>query len=299
MKNILSIDLEDWYQLAHRHITGELIPPSEGVFRQLDLFLEILAESGARATFFTVGMLAERYPELVRRIAAAGHEVACHGYAHLIVYRLTPDEFRSDTSRAKKELEDITGRQVRGYRAAEFSIRKQTLWALDVLAELGFDYDSSIFPIRHRRYGIVGFERAPRRYDVNGGRSIVELPPSTLQFGSTRVPVAGGGYFRLMPLAAVIASVERLNRAGLPLITYFHPYEFDNEALNIFRTLQGGTSRQRLRARLFNFHQNLRRTTMASKLAVLLSQFEFTTCLEYLNEIGALKSRGLFSAHGG
>jgi peptidoglycan/xylan/chitin deacetylase (PgdA/CDA1 family) len=127
MKNILSIDFEDWHQLVHRRIAGELIPASDGVFRQLDLFLNILAETGARGTFFTVGMLAERYPEMLRRIAAAGHELACHGYLHLIVHRLTPEKFREDTARAKRVLEDIVGTEVVGYRSPEFSIRLSNL----------------------------------------------------------------------------------------------------------------------------------------------------------------------------
>ena len=300
MKNIFSIDLEDWYQLAHRRVTGELLPPRDSVYRQADVILDLLRESSTRATFFTVGMMAEQFPDLVRRIAGEGHEIACHGYHHLIVHRLTPNEFRADTARAKKTLEDITGQAVAGYRAAEFSIRSSALWALDVLAELGFEYDSSIFPIRHRRYGIPGFERRPQRYETHGGRGIVELPPSALEFGrGTRVPIAGGGYFRLLPQAALLSAVGRLNREGLPLVTYFHPYEFDQERLTVSRTLKPSGAQQRLRAWLFDFHQNLRRTTMRSKVRALLRQFEFLTCREYIHAAGLVASRRLFSAHGG
>lgn len=299
MKNVLSIDLEDWYQLAHRRVTGELLPARDTVFRQLQSFLDLLDESGTKATFFTVGMLAEQMPEVVRRVVERGHEVACHGYRHLVVSRLAPQEFRADTLRAKQVLEDVSGAAIVGYRAAEFSVRRDSLWALDVLVELGFEYDSSIFPVHHRRYGIADFDRRPRPYEVNGGRKIVELPPSALQIGQSRLPVAGGGYFRLLPLRALVSSVERLNREGLPLITYFHPYEFDSEKLDLFTTLSGGTRQQRLRARFFNFHQNLRRTTMRSKLAALLRRFQFTTCREFLNATTVVEGRKLFSAHGG
>ena len=300
MKSILSIDLEDWYQLAHRRVTGELLPARDSVFRQADVILDLLRQASTHATFFTVGMMAEQFPALVRRIAGEGHEIACHGYHHLLVHRLTPEEFRADTARAKKVLEDITGQPVVGYRAAEFSIRSAALWALDVLAELGFEYDSSIFPIRHRRYGIPGFDRRPQRYQTHAGRGIVELPPSALQFGSqARVPIAGGGYFRLLPQKALLAAVARLNREGLPLVTYFHPYEFDDERLTISRTLRAAGAQERLRARLFDFHQNLRRTTMRGKVRALLQQFEFISCREYIHAAGLVASRRLFSAHGG
>lgn len=298
MKNIFSIDLEDWYQLAHRRVTGELLPARDSVYRQADVILEMLRETSTRATFFTVGMMAEQFPDLIRRIAGEGHEIACHGYHHLIVYRLTPEEFRADTARAKNTLEDITGQAVVGYRAAEFSIRSSALWALEVLAELGFEYDSSIFPIRHRRYGIPGFERRPQHYQTQAGRGIVELPPSSLEFRGTRVPIAGGGYFRLLPQAALLSAVGRLNREGLPLVTYFHPYEFDDERLTVSRTLKPSGAQKRLRARLFDFHQNLRRTTMRSKVRALLRQFEFLTCREYIHAAGLVASRRLFSAHG-
>src|SRR5579862_3717124 len=154
VKNLLTIDLEDWHQLAYRRLTGDTPPPQTHVFRQMDLLLELLERHRVRATFFTLGSLAERCPEIPRRVASMGHEIASHGYAHLIVHRLTRQQFEADTRRGKQILEDLIGRPVRGYRAAEFSIRADSLWALEILAELGFEYDSSIFPIHHRRYGI-------------------------------------------------------------------------------------------------------------------------------------------------
>src|ERR1039457_4163949 len=151
VKNLLTIDLEDWHQLAYRRLTGALPPPQKHVFRQMDLLLELLERHHVHATFFTLGSLAERCPELPRKVASMGHEIASHGYGHLIVHRLTRQQFEEDTRRGKQVLEDVVGQPVRGYRAAEFSIRTDSLWALEVLAELGFEYDSSIFPRSEER----------------------------------------------------------------------------------------------------------------------------------------------------
>jgi polysaccharide deacetylase family protein (PEP-CTERM system associated) len=298
MNNILSIDFEDWHQLVHRRVTGGLIEPSDHVHHQLDIFLDLLAEYGVHATFFTVGLLAKRYPELVRRIAAAGHEVACHGYEHLLVYRLTPEQFRDDTRRAKQLLEHLAGVEVTGYRAAEFSIRRQSLWALDVLADLGFVYDSSIFPTTHRRYGITGWNPRPACYPLASGRSIVELPLSTLPLLWYRVPVAGGGYFRLVPGSLLLRAVDRLNATGSPLVTYSHPYEFDDRTLSLPDTGLRYSPRQLARAMLFSFHQNLGRGRMRSKFSALLKRFQFVTCREYVHAARLCPSRALFPSHG-
>jgi polysaccharide deacetylase family protein (PEP-CTERM system associated) len=291
--NIFSIDLEDWNQLAHRRVSGETPPASANVLRQMDVLLPLLAQHKVKATFFVLGMLAERHPELVRRVAAEGHEIASHGYGHKIVYRLSRAEFAEDTRRAKGLLEEVVGQPVRGYRAAEFSIRQGSLWALEVLAELGFEYDSSIFPIRHRRYGIPGFSPEPARYELKSGRTIVELPLSTLRRAGVTLPVAGGGYFRLMPEGMVPRVVAGLNARGRPLITYFHPYEFDPQRLDVFATLRPRGVWQRVRAAQMNFHQNLGRRTITSKIAGLIKDFEFTTCRDYLHATELRSSRAL------
>ena len=297
MKNMLSIDFEDWHQLVHRHVTDALGGVSEtNLRRQMDTLLQVLADRGVHATFFALGMVAERCPDVVRTIAAGGHEIACHGYAHLIVKRITPPEFREDTRRAKYLLEDLTGQPVLGYRAAEFSIDSQSLWALEILAELGFEYDSSIFPIRHRRYGIPGFSPQPQRYRLASGASIAEVPISTIVLAGSRMPVAGGGYFRLLPFQALAWSVRRLNAEGLPMVTYFHPYEFDPRPLDIMPSLERGRFRIRLRASRWNFHQNLNRRTMLPKLLALLDRFQFTTCRSYLDEAELGAGRELLSA---
>jgi polysaccharide deacetylase family protein (PEP-CTERM system associated) len=294
--NVLTVDLEEWHQLAARRVTGELPPLRGSVPRQLDVLLRILGDHSTRATFFVLGMLAERAPELVRRVAAAGHEIALHSYAHLIVDRITRTEFAEDTRQGKQIVEDIIGEPVRGYRAAEFSIRRSSLWALEVLAELGFAYDSSIFPIRHRRYGIAGFAPRPASYALANGMSIVELPLSTVAFGRGRVPVAGGGYQRLAPLWLIRRMVRKLHAEQLPMVSYCHPYEFDPQRLDLREAAQPQGIGGRLRAAQFNFHQNLRRRSMAAKLAALLTEYRFTTCREYVKEVQGLESRELLSA---
>ncbi len=297
MNNVLAIDLEDWHQLVHRRMTGELIDQEPRVFAQLDFLLELFAEHNVRATFFVLGMLAERYPELVKRVAYGGHEVASHGYAHVIVHRATPAQFREDTKRSKRLLEDITGHTVCGYRAAEFSIRQNSLWALEMLRDLGFSYDASILPIRRHRYGVSGFNRGPHRYGLPHGDHIVELPLSAVEWAGARLPIGGGGYFRVLPARVIHSAVRRLNAVGLPLITCFHPYEFDPEPLDVRRTVAARTLPQRARAQLFNFRQNMGRRTMRAKLASLLQNFRFSTCQEYVDACGFAGSRELLSAH--
>lgn len=299
MKNILSIDLEDWNHLAYRRVTGRVPPSTGNVLRQVEALLALLEQAGAKATFFVLGLLAEQHPEVVRQVAGRGHEIACHGYAHLIVDGLTRDQFAEDTRRAQGVIEQITGRPVRGYRAAEFSIRRGSLWALEVLAELGFRYDSSIFPIHHRRYGIAGFDPQPRRYRLAGGGEIIEVPLATLPFAGLRLPVAGGGYFRLAPYWLLKKAVARLDREQLPLTTYFHPYEFDPQRLKVFAATAPASLGERLRGWKFGLHQNLGRTTLPGKVAGLLRQFTFTTCQDFLEGTDLGDSRELLSAASG
>jgi len=294
VKNLLTIDLEDWHQLAYRRLTGDTPAPKKHVFRQMDLLLELLDRHKVYATFFTLGSLAERIPELPRRVASLGHEIASHGYAHLIVYRLTRQQFEEDTRRSKQLLEDIVGKPVRGYRAAEFSIRADSLWALEVLAELGFEYDSSIFPIHHRRYGIPEFYPRAAEYVLTNRLTIKEIPLATLSWGSLRLPVAGGGAFRITPKWLLIRAVRKLNVSGTPLVTYFHPYEFDSEELDVFDSGRPTLLRHRLRGCQWNFHQNLRRHTMTPKLDSLLRHYSFTTIADFLQEEGKLERKNLF-----
>lgn len=282
MPHIISVDLEDWHQLAYRKVTGICLPATRNVFRQTDALLQLLNDHATRATFFVLGIVVEQFPELVKRIASEGHEIGSHGYAHLTASTLSEEEFIADTDRAIKVTEDLCGGRVRGYRAAQFSIRKGNLWALDALARLGLEYDSSIFPVRHRRYGIPDFAATPARYLLPSGRKIIELPLATACVGRMRLPVAGGGYFRYLPGRLLASCVEETDRGGRPFVTYFHPHEFDSQYLNVADVLPPKGLQQRLRMVRVNLHQNVGRSTVSSKLSVLLKNYTFTTCWNYI-----------------
>lgn len=291
--NILTFDLEDWYQLIHRRVTGELPPARDTLIRQTDVLLELLEQQQARATFFVLGVVAERFPELVRRIAGQGHEIGSHGYAHLRVHELSRQQFEDDTRRARDLLEDLVGKTIRGYRAPEFSIHAGTLWALDILAACGFTYDSSIFPIHHRRYGLPGFHPSPSTYQLPSGLRIAELPVATLSIAGLRVAVAGGSYFRLWPLWMVRRAVQWHEAHRLPMTTYFHPYEFDAARLDLFETVPPDGWKRRITGSWVNCRYNLGRAGVRAKLAAVLQQSRFTTCQEYLDAYGCGEDRGL------
>lgn len=190
--------------------------------------LELFAAENVRGTFFVLGWVAERHPELVRQIHAAGHEIACHGYGHRLIYNLSPARFREDVSKSKKLLEDQIGEAVQGFRAPSYSIIGSSLWALDILADQGFSYDSSIFPIRHDRYGIPNAPRFPYRVRTPGGATLIELPPSSLRIARWNLPVAGGGYFRLYPLPMTMGALWWMNHVeSQPGFVYVHPWEID------------------------------------------------------------------------
>lgn len=233
MQNALTVDVEDYFHVAAfaRQIdpaTWDRFPlrVEHNTCRLLDLF----AGHGVRATFFVLGWVAERCPGLVRDIARQGHEVACHGYSHQLIYGQARETFRAETARSKACLEDQAQRPVLGYRAASYSITKQSLWALDILSELGFSYDSSIFPVHHDRYGIPGSPRWPYRLDMPNGASLIEFPPSTARVGRQSLPVAGGGYFRIYPYWLTRFGLTRINRGEeRPFIFYLHPWEIDPE----------------------------------------------------------------------
>jgi polysaccharide deacetylase family protein (PEP-CTERM system associated) len=233
MHNALTIDVEDYY---HVSAFEAVVQPQDWeryesrVEKNTDKILALLAKQQVKATFFVLGWVAERYPNLVRRIAAEQHEVACHGYSHRRIYTQTPAVFRSETRKAKRLLEEAAGMPIVGYRAASYSITRQSLWALDILAEEGFQYDSSIFPIRHDLYGIPYYPRFPHVLRDHEGRPLVEFPLSTVRIAGVNFPVAGGGYLRLFPYAITHLAMRYLNkREKQPAIVYFHPWELDPE----------------------------------------------------------------------
>jgi polysaccharide deacetylase family protein (PEP-CTERM system associated) len=227
----LSVDVEDYFHVeafADR-IRYEDWPsfPSR-VVRNTQRLLELFARHGARGTFFILGWVAEREPALVRQIAAAGHEIACHSYRHAALWRLTPEEFRADTRRAVQSLEEAAGVRVVGYRAPTFSIVPRTLWALEILAEEGFLYDSSVFPVVHDLYGIPEAPRFPFRWELAAGRSLYEIPPMTVRLAGRNLAIAGGGYLRLYPMWLTRWAVRRVqHRERRPVLIYLHPWEID------------------------------------------------------------------------
>ncbi|WP_239250140.1 XrtA system polysaccharide deacetylase [Candidatus Nitrotoga sp. M5] len=266
MRNAMTIDVEDYFQVS---AFASTIPREQWeslpcrVERNIDIALALLDEGNAQATFFTLGWIAERYPAIVRRIVDNGHELASHGYGHQRVSELSRDEFNEDISRAKKILEDISGSQVIGYRAPSFSIGTDNLWALDSLQEAGYQYSSSIYPIRHDHYGMP---EAPRfAHYPRGKEGMLELPPTTAVFMGRNLPAAGGGYFRLLPYQASRWLIRRVNQQDeKPCIFYFHPWELDPD-----QPRQNNISTKTR----FRHYINLKR--MASRLQSLLRDFNW------------------------
>jgi polysaccharide deacetylase family protein (PEP-CTERM system associated) len=224
--NAMTVDVEDWFQVqAFAGIISraewESLP--RRVEANTEVFLQMFAEVGVKATFFTLGWVADRHPELVRRIVAEGHELASHGYWHQQAHTQTPDVFREDVAHAKRVLEDVGGVAVRGYRAPTFSINKRNPWAFEVLADEGYTYSSSIFPIKHDLYGMPEAPRFAHRV----GR-LMEIPMTTVQMGGRNLPCSGGGYFRLFPYALFRAGLRRFNgQGGESGVFYTHPWEID------------------------------------------------------------------------
>lgn len=226
--NYMTIDVEDYFQVAafEKIVRIDAWNTFESrVTANTRKILEILAEHDTKATFFILGWTAERFPNLVREIDKAGHVIGCHSYQHRKIYTMTPDEFREDTRKAKTILEDISGKPVLGYRAPSYSITKHSLWALDILGELGFTYDSSIFPIMHDNYGIPDSPRFPYTHP---GMNMVEYPISTALLMGRKIPVSGGGYFRLFPYWFTRLALGKINdRERQPFVFYLHPWEVD------------------------------------------------------------------------
>jgi polysaccharide deacetylase family protein (PEP-CTERM system associated) len=231
-RSIISVDVEDYFHVEA--FAGRIDRSTWGdyecrVERNTERILDLLDDCHVTGTFFILGWVAERYPQLIRQIAERGHELACHSYWHRLVYNLTPEEFRDDTLLAKNAIEQAAGKEIHGYRAPSFSITSRSAWALDVLAELGFQYDSSVFPVRHDVYGVPSAPRGPFRVETPFG-PIVEFPMATFRWNAGgNWPVAGGGYLRILPAWYTKAGVERAWREGLPVVSYVHPWELDPE----------------------------------------------------------------------
>lgn len=264
----LTVDVEDWPQSTLDHT----LPITARAVQNTQRLLELFRQHRVQATFFILGLLAEKFPQLVADIAAEGHEIASHGYSHRAVFDLGPQGFTDELQRSVSLLEDITGQPVRGYRAPDFSITTRSLWALDLLAQHGLEYDSSVFPIKLRRYGIDRFPRGIHRLS-NG---LIEVPLSTVRWAGQRWPVAGGGYFRLYPYALTRQALRRLQAEGLPAIVYLHPYEIDPAELRELPWSIPWRTR---------FTQGLNRRLVTRRLSQLLRDFRFGPIREVLRLI--------------
>ena len=267
MPLVCTVDVEDWAQST----LDTNLPISDRAGANMEHVLDVLAEEQVKATCFILGKFAEAFPACVKRIAREGHEIASHGFGHVDVFRLTPAQFREDVHRSKAQLEQLTGQGVKGFRAPDFSIIQDSVWALDILAEEGFVYDASINPAVLARFGVPDFPAQPVRLKLAAGRSLVELPVATWRALGRKFPVAGGGYHRLLPFPVIRWMVERAVLAGETFVAYCHPYEFDpDEFTHLPQPLP-------LKIRL---HQGLGRRGFESKFRRMLREFECTLAIK-------------------
>ncbi len=278
--NALTIDVEDYF---HVSALSSVIKPADWpdydqgrVVESTHKLLALFDKHEHKATFFVLGWVAERYPELVRAIHKEGHEVASHGWSHQLIYQQTPDVFRCETEKGKKLLEDILGHEVLGYRAASYSITPKSRWALDILVELGFKYDSSLFPVYHDRYGMPGIPLHPFDLKTDNGGELVEFPLSTYGIFGYRLPVSGGGYFRLFPYWFNRWCLGSINREGKPFVFYLHPWEVDPDQP---RVDVSGLSK-------FRHYNNLDKCH--DRMEKLLSNFQFGTMRAVLQDLNLL-----------
>ena len=268
--NAMTVDVEDYFHVnAFKHVipTGDWDKWPCRVVKNTQLILELFEQKELKATFFVLGWVAERYPELVREIDQAGHEVASHGYSHQLVFNQERAVFYQETKKSKQMLEDTIGKPVQGYRAASYSITNKSLWALDVLAELGFTWDSSIFPIHHDTYGIASSPEEPYTLTTLSGAKLIEFPLTTAKVLGLKIPAAGGGYFRQYPYFLSRWLFRQAGEAvNKPAIFYLHPWEVDPEQPRIPNA--GWKSN-------FRHYTNLSKCQM--RLAKLIDDVEFTS----------------------
>ncbi len=273
--NAFTVDVEDWVQ----SVLDAESPLTENFVANTHRILDLLDKHSTKATFFVLGLAAEKAPELVREIHGRGHEVQSHGFAHRHVHAQTPREFRDDVVKSKKLLEDLIGSPVCGYRAPAFSITERNLWALDVLVDAGFTFDSSINPAKTSRYGIAGAPRFPHRLRTQSGGELIEIPVASYRALGKTIPLGGGGYFRLFPIKMIDKTIKQLHAQGHPATIYTHPYEFNpNEIASLDRNVP-------LRLRL---HQGLGRGRFADKIERLLANWRFGPLCDVIQALGDL-----------
>ncbi len=274
--NAMTVDVEDYFHVsafAGCIKQDDWDSYNSRVVNNTQRLLDLFERNNTKITFFVLGWVAEREKKLVEEIHQRGHEVACHGYSHQLVYNQTPAVFREETLRSKALLEDIIQAPVKGYRAASYSITEKSKWALDILAEAGFVYDSSIFPIRHDRYGMPGSPEDPYLLTTPNGMTLVEFPLSTAKLLGSVLPIAGGGYFRLYPYLVTRAGLNQINRQQRPFIFYLHPWEIDAD-------------QPRVPAKLFSrFRHYNNLAKCETRLQRLLDDFKFDTTFNVLKNL--------------
>jgi polysaccharide deacetylase family protein (PEP-CTERM system associated) len=280
--NVMTIDVEEHFQVsafANEIDVHEWHDMESRVERNTLRILEIFSENNIQATFFVLGWVAEKYPQLVKQIANAGHEIASHGYSHQLIYNQEYELFKKETQRAKHILEEIIQNPVLGYRAASYSITKKSAWALDILAEAGFKYDSSIFPVHHDRYGMPDTPRYPYTMNTERGNTLFEFPLSSMNIFGYQLPIAGGGYFRLYPYLFSKMAFQSINRKqNKPFIFYMHPWEVDPDQPRI---KTNWLSR-------FRHYNNLEKCE--HRLTKLLHDFRFSTVKQVLCDLNLLQN---------
>jgi len=271
-RHAFTVDVEDWYQSCLDYDA----PITERVVRNLDRTLAVLDEARIKGSFFVQGRVAETFPNAVMTLVAEGHEVQSHGYSHRPLFAMNRDELREELTRAKETVEDAAGTAVTAFRAQDFSVVASNLWALETLAEIGFKIDSSVFPMRSRHYGVRGWDLGPHYVALSDGVRILEVPVAIWSLGRFRFPVAGGGYFRLLPTALVARGLQSIAASGRPGIIYCHPYEFNESELDEYPDVP-----RRLR-----LSQGVGRGRFTERVRTLLRMFRFGPLTNVLSAWG-------------
>ena len=279
MLNALTIDVEESSSIFSRDWLSIDAEPSDAVVRNMDWFLNVFSEQKIKATCFILGEVAKKFPTLVKRIVENGHEIASHGFSHKQIFKLTRNEFRREVRDSRRLLEDIISKQVLGYRAPAFSMMPHTKWALEILAEEGFEYDSSIYPFSGKRYGWPGFNKDICKIDLPNDKSIIEIPMSTVTLGNMSLPIAGGGYLRHFPYFINKLAINHIQKTR-PVIVYLHPYAIETES----RALPIESLCLRDQRKILRRHkiQTRNRDTMKDKIIKLLSDFRFSSVKEVI-----------------
>jgi polysaccharide deacetylase family protein (PEP-CTERM system associated) len=273
--NILTIDVEDWYHVNYKTMNRSTTDTGVStVYDNTMDILDILDQTSSKATFFVLGCVARAHPRLIQAIDRGGHELACHGDVHELVYEQSPEEFRRDLRRAVDSITAHTGKGIIGFRAPSWSITERNLWALDIIAEEGFLYDSSVFPLKNYMYGIRNFPVRTCWITTSGGRRLIEVPATAAAFGRIKVPCGGGIYLRLLPLWAQKRLMASAHAQGRPFMLYFHPSDIDERHLQINLSIRErffhNVGRRGARGKIMNFLESFHWTSIRDSFSWLL-----------------------------